>query len=74
MCKRNTPTLVDWLVMLARLAPVVTAHLWPTLLRFALVIVFLLALVALMYHLIEARLDISVDGLPSEISSLSRER
>jgi hypothetical protein len=37
MYKRKTPTLVDWLALLARLTPIITAYLWPILLRFILV-------------------------------------
>jgi hypothetical protein len=74
MHKRKTPTLVDWLSMLAQLAPILMVYLWPTFLRFILGSVFSVALAALMYHLLDVQLNFSVQGSPRQVAPLAREQ
>ncbi len=74
MYKRRTPTLVDWLALLARLTPIITAYLWPIFLRLILGTVFFVALAALMYHLLDVELNFSVHGSPPRIAPLTLER
>lgn len=74
MYKRRTPTLVDWLALLARLTPIITAYLWPIFLRLILGTVFFVALAALMYHLLDVELNFSVHGSPLRIAPLTHER
>ncbi|MGY5776540.1 hypothetical protein [Rhizobium sp. LEGMi135b] len=74
MYKRKTPTLGDWIALLARLAPIISAYLWPIFLRFILGTVFFVALAALMYHLLEVELNFSVHGSRPQIAPLTLER
>jgi uncharacterized protein (DUF58 family) len=74
MYKRKTPTLVDWLALLARLAPIISAYLWPIFLRFILGAVFFVALAALIYHLLDVELNFSVHGSAPGIAPFMHER
>ncbi|TWB13329.1 hypothetical protein FBZ98_104415 [Rhizobium sp. ERR 922] len=74
MYKQKTPTLIDWLSMLARLTPIIMVYLWPTFLRFILGTVLFVTLAALMYHLLDVELYFSVQGPPPQVPPLSGER
>ncbi|OJY78904.1 hypothetical protein [Rhizobium sp. 60-20] len=64
MCKQKTPTLADWLSMLARLMPIITVYLWPIVFRFILGTAFFIAFAALLYQLLDVELSLSVQGSP----------
>lgn len=74
MYKQKTPTLIDWLSMLARLAPIIMVYLWPTILRFILGAVFFVALAALMYHLVDLEPTLLVQDSPQLAAPLTSER
>ena len=74
MYKQKSPTLIDWLSMLARLAPIIMVYLWPTFLRFILGTVFFVALAALMYHLVDVEPNFSVHDSSPQVAPLTRER
>ncbi|GAC1044744.1 hypothetical protein [Rhizobium sp. No.120] len=74
MYKQKTPTLIDWLSMLARLAPIIMVYLWPTILRFILGAVFFVALAALMYHLVDLEPAFLVQDSPQLAAPLTSER
>ncbi|MFK0165013.1 hypothetical protein [Rhizobium sp. NPDC090279] len=74
MYKQKTPTLVDWLSMLARLTPIVSVYLWPIFFRFILGMAFFVAFAACVYHLPDVELSFSVHGSSSQIAPLTLER
>lgn len=74
MYKQKSPTLIDWLFILARLAPIIMVYLWPTFLRFILGTVFFVALAALMYHLVDVEPNFSAHDSSQQVAPLTRER